>query len=181
MDRISGTSAEKAKSVLIALCTVDPSLRSRAQKLLDAMDSLESVHSVEKKGKKRKAESTIKICTKCQDPFYEEENSSKACRYHSGSLEVDDSDDGWADHDEDCHGTIDTDEMRMEFPEGFVWDCCGKPGYRLGCTRGYHDATSSHRGRYGRICSGVKEKEDSSDARTSELEDENDLEEEISN
>lgn len=74
----------------------------------------------------------------------------------------------------------------MEFPEGFVWDCCGKLGYRLGCTRGKHDATSSHRGRYGTTCNTAKQYlhnqgEDSSDARTSELEAETDSEEENDN
>lgn len=51
--------------------------------------------------------------------------------YHShytGELKVDDSEDFWADHDEDCHGEIDTDEMREEFPEGFKWDCCNEKG-----------------------------------------------------
>lgn len=82
---ISASSAEKAKSVLMALCTNDPALQSRAKKLLDAMDSLESGPNAGECNNKRKAESAIKICTKCQEPFYEEENSGKACRYHSGS------------------------------------------------------------------------------------------------
>jgi hypothetical protein len=43
-------------------------------------------------------------------------------------LEVDFDSGFWADHDEDCHGSIDTDEMRKEFPDGFIWDCCDKHG-----------------------------------------------------
>ncbi|KAK7756636.1 hypothetical protein SLS62_001473 [Diatrype stigma] len=62
-------------------------------------------------------------------------------------LEVDDDNDFWADHDEDCHGTIDTDEMREEFPEGFFWNCCDKPGTAEGCTRGRHRAADDWRAR----------------------------------
>jgi hypothetical protein len=43
-------------------------------------------------------------------------------------LEVDFDGDFWADHDEDCHGLIDTDEMRKEYPDGFIWDCCNTHG-----------------------------------------------------
>lgn len=32
--------------------------------------------------------------------------------------------DFWADHDERCHGPIDTPENVAAFPEGFIWDCC---------------------------------------------------------
>lgn len=67
----------------------------------------------------------------------------------TGELEPDYDDDAWPDHDEDCHGPIDTDENRMEFPEGFIWSCCDKQGHRSGCTRGRHTNIGSHRGRYG--------------------------------
>jgi hypothetical protein len=36
--------------------------------------------------------------------------------------------DFWTDHDENCHGVIDTDDMREEYPEGFIWTCCEKSG-----------------------------------------------------
>lgn len=58
----------------------------------------------------------------------------------SGELEVDYDADIWADHDENCHGTIDTESMREENPEGFVWNCCDKPGDEAGCYRGRHEA-----------------------------------------
>lgn len=38
-----------------------------------------------------------------------------------GEDEVDEEEDLWADHDEDCHGEIDKPWMRQEFPEGFRW------------------------------------------------------------
>lgn len=76
----------------------------------------------------------------------------------------------WGDHD-DGDPTIDTEESRFEQPEGFIWGCCEKPGYRLGCTRGRHDATSKHRGRYGmNPRRSTCRRDDSSDAGTSDLE-----------
>lgn len=60
-------------------------------------------------------------------------------------LEVCDDDDFWADHDEDCHGLIDTEEMREEFPEGFAWDCCNEVGTAPGCTKGHHYAVEGKR------------------------------------
>jgi hypothetical protein len=44
----------------------------------------------------------------------------------------------WADHDENCHGTIDTEDMREEYPEGFTWTCCDKLGTEEGCTLSRH-------------------------------------------
>ena len=66
--------------------------------------------------------------------------SSSHLTPNSSNLEVDYAADVWADHDENCHGTIDTDEMREVNPEGFVWDCCDKPGDEEGCQRGRHQA-----------------------------------------
>lgn len=56
-------------------------------------------------------------------------------RHHPGKLEVDRESDYWADHDEDCHGPIDTNENRREFPDGFRWSCCNKLGDEDGCVR----------------------------------------------
>jgi hypothetical protein len=60
--------------------------------------------------------------------------------YVSGELEVDYDADVWADHDENCHGTINTESMRVDYPEGFVWNCCDKPGDEDGCYHGRHEA-----------------------------------------
>jgi hypothetical protein len=54
---------------------------------------------------------------------------------HPGELEVDWNGDFWADHDENCHGPIDTNTHRREFPEGFIWSCCEKPGDASGCEK----------------------------------------------
>ncbi|KAI8629521.1 hypothetical protein F5Y19DRAFT_433302 [Xylariaceae sp. FL1651] len=151
MQRFNDIPEAKAKTILIALCSDDSALAARASRFLAHIESLERRMTAgdHQKGTKRKAKSAIKICIQCQEPFYEEDNSDKACRYHDGELEVDHSSDFWADHDEDCHGEIDTVENRVEFPEGFIWNCCNKMGHRSGCTRGRHNALSGQRGRYG--------------------------------
>lgn len=83
MESITSASGESAKIVLNALCADDSVLRERAKKLLEDVDALASASA--KTGSKRKADSVIQICVKCQEAFYEDENSDKACRYHSGS------------------------------------------------------------------------------------------------
>ena len=45
--------------------------------------------------------------------------------HHPGELEPDYDEDCWADHDEECHGDIDSNELRREYPDGYIWDCCG--------------------------------------------------------
>jgi hypothetical protein len=56
--------------------------------------------------------------------------------HHPGELEVDWDGDCWPDHDENCHGPIDTNSNRREFPENFIWSCCEKPGDESGCEKG---------------------------------------------
>lgn len=55
-----------------------------------------------------------------------------------GDLEVDWRGHFWADHDEDCHGEIDSEYMRKEYPQGFEWSCCGRSGNGEGCKTGRH-------------------------------------------
>lgn len=56
-----------------------------------------------------------------------------------GETEPDDESDVWADHDEDCHGTIDSEWCRKEYPKGFKWNCCDKLGNEGGCETGPHE------------------------------------------
>lgn len=65
-------------------------------------------------------------------------------------MEPDYDGDFWADHDENCHGTIDTKEMREEYPDGFEWTCCHKLGSEPGCKSGRHQSNpeKSKRGKY---------------------------------
>jgi len=57
----------------------------------------------------------------------------------------------WADHDEDCHGSYDTADMRIEFPEGFKWNCCGEYGDVEGCKVGPHEAEAEKSRKVSRI------------------------------
>ncbi|KAL8736233.1 MAG: hypothetical protein Q9166_000388 [cf. Caloplaca sp. 2 TL-2023] len=46
--------------------------------------------------------------------------------------------DAWADHDENCHGTIDSEEMRQVYPEKFIYTCCDGDGTSEGCKTSRH-------------------------------------------
>ncbi|KAF7586147.1 hypothetical protein BBP40_009402 [Aspergillus hancockii] len=46
--------------------------------------------------------------------------------------------DFFVDHDEACHGVIDSDEMRKEYPEGFIYECCERNGEQEPCTTDWH-------------------------------------------
>ncbi|PVH96153.1 hypothetical protein DM02DRAFT_599716 [Periconia macrospinosa] len=89
-------------------------------------------------GDKRKR---FEICIQCEKEYNVETNDEKSCVWHSGELDVDDDDDFWADHDEDIHGIIDSDELREQYPEGYTWSCCGeRGGTSEGCERGPHES-----------------------------------------
>jgi hypothetical protein len=66
-----------------------------------------------------------------------------------GVLDVDWDSDVWADHDENCHGPIDTQENQHNHPEGFIWTCCDKFGDEPGCRRGRHKSVKDRRGPHG--------------------------------
>ncbi|KAF2023583.1 hypothetical protein EK21DRAFT_80554 [Setomelanomma holmii] len=80
----------------------------------------------------------FEICKQCNEEYDVLYNDKESCAWHEGYQDVDWDGDIWADHDELCHGTIDTIEMREKCPDGFVWDCCGKPGDALGCKTTRH-------------------------------------------
>jgi hypothetical protein len=75
-------------------------------------------------------------------------HSNRPTNICSGSLAVDYESDLWADHDENCHGDIDTPENQREFPEGFIYSCCEKRGGSEGCEVGNHQAVDGKRTRY---------------------------------
>jgi hypothetical protein len=84
-------------------------------------------------------------------------------------MEPDDDGDSWADHDENWHGTIDTNEMREAFPDGFAWTCCDKLGSEPGCKTGRHPSNpdKSKKGMW------------ESESEDSEEEDDDDLEDDL--
>ena len=76
-------------------------------------------------------------CVNCKEEFDVTDNMDDAgCVYHEGELEVDE--DMFEDHDEDCHGPMDSDQNRIDFPEGFAWNCCDEDGRSEGCQTGRH-------------------------------------------
>ncbi|KAG2145352.1 uncharacterized protein EDB93DRAFT_1151899 [Suillus bovinus] len=90
-------------------------------------------------GKKRKAVPRWDVCANCKEEYdISGERDDEECCYHSGHLNVDE--EFFADHDEDCHGPMDTEENRADFPEGFIWTCCDENALSEGCETGQHVA-----------------------------------------
>jgi TATA-binding protein-associated factor Taf7 len=87
-----------------------------------------------------------------------------------GEMEADYEGDFWADHDEDCHGPIDTARNREQYPDGFVWTCCEKLGSESGCQLGRHQSNpeKSKKGKY---------ESESEDVETSDIDDDEEDEE----
>ena len=46
----------------------------------------------------------------------------------------------WDDHDENCHGQCESFEDDPDYAEGFIWECCDKPGDDEGCKTTRHKA-----------------------------------------
>ncbi|KAI9036442.1 uncharacterized protein KD926_001785 [Aspergillus affinis] len=75
-------------------------------------------------------------CTNCKEEFDVTENTRKSCVYHP-DCGYPDEDDFFVDHDENCHGPMDTEENRMAYPEGFIYECCNGNG-KEPCTTDWH-------------------------------------------
>ncbi|KAL8656480.1 MAG: hypothetical protein Q9226_002653 [Calogaya cf. arnoldii] len=82
-------------------------------------------------------------CGNCEQEFDVAQKKIGNCVYHNGELKCDYGSDMWADEDEDCHGPIDTASNRIEYPEGFYYDCCKQDGTARGCQIGQHVAAST--------------------------------------
>ncbi|KJR87490.1 uncharacterized protein SPSK_01945 [Sporothrix schenckii 1099-18] len=143
MQRISQVSDRVAYLVLMALCEKDTTLQHQASQLLDKFQA-STATAAQACGTKRKAdicgETNLMVCVDCEGVFTEQsKNGPSVCRFHESYLTPDFEGDFWADHDEDCHGIIDSDFMRAEFPEGFYWECCERANGTPGCqTRDHH-------------------------------------------
>lgn len=74
------------------------------------------------------------ISSSSDDDSEGEDEEDEEDRHHPGHLMVDH--DNWEDHDERCHGVIDSNALRREYPENYVWDCCDQAGDAPGCTPG---------------------------------------------
>ncbi|KAH7014231.1 uncharacterized protein B0I36DRAFT_369210 [Microdochium trichocladiopsis] len=151
------------RAVLTALCRKDRKLEREALTMLAHLETFETSRLQAKNsqqpppssvlGVKRKMASeddhhssgagtggAAEICVKCGSAFDSDTNNTQACRSHpdGATTEPDDEGDFWADHDEDCHGIIDSKELREEYPDGYLWTCCGETGSHPGCQIGPH-------------------------------------------
>ncbi|KAH7083770.1 hypothetical protein FB567DRAFT_446314 [Paraphoma chrysanthemicola] len=97
-------------------------------------------------GTKRKAQNRYETCIQCEQEYDVLGNCEGKCVWHDGRTEPDFDNDFWADHDDDCHGIIDSEE----YPEGYVWDCCQKRGDEVGCMVGRHRTGGEGMKRYRR-------------------------------
>ncbi|KAJ7352326.1 hypothetical protein DFH08DRAFT_84448 [Mycena albidolilacea] len=74
-------------------------------------------------------------CSNCGET-YDVNSDDEECTFHPGEMEVDE--EKFDDWDEGCHGPIDTEHTRKEFPENFSWTCCDGDGTTEGCVTGHH-------------------------------------------
>ncbi|GME31588.1 uncharacterized protein LTHEOB_11795 [Neofusicoccum parvum] len=139
---------ERLQTVLLALCNESPSARQTIEQHLlvpaehdddhpaagDEPNSAPSQPDAAARPKRQRAR--YATCKACHQEFDVTKNAEGACRSHDGALEP--RDDDWPDHDEDCHGPIDTQENIDEHPERFEWDCCERPADGEGCVGGRH-------------------------------------------
>ncbi|EPE09533.1 caib baif family enzyme [Ophiostoma piceae UAMH 11346] len=127
-----------ALQVLKALCKDDPKICEKAAALIDLAMKVSATGADLSLTRKRLAEDKkLKFCERCETVYGPNEAMGPGvCVAHEGELTVDWDGDVWADHDENCHGPIDTEEHRIEYPEGFLWDCCEEVnGDTPGCSK----------------------------------------------
>ncbi|KAF5990222.1 hypothetical protein FBULB1_154 [Fusarium bulbicola] len=132
---------QHVRAILLALLD-DRSVKARALNHYRALKAADNPVT----GLKRKAMNDLFVCVQCDQAFSHQDNTETSCRYLPGELVVDDT--------EDCHGEIDTPEMREEMPDGFRWTCCDKLGGRKGCTKGKRQADPAKSRRGGNVPSG---------------------------
>jgi cytochrome c553 len=87
MDSLLSIPDAKAKSILLALCFDDALLAKKAATFLSQINQREKMRPqiTQATNVKRKAESAIEVCTRCHEPFYEDDNVPKSCTYHEGT------------------------------------------------------------------------------------------------
>lgn len=117
-------------------CSTDDGEPAQEQKptISPTSTNLEAVQTSPPNALKRRR---YEICDNCNKDF-DVSKASKNCVFHPEMSEPDDESDFWADHDENCHGTIDSDWCRKEYPEELIYPCCDRDLNSTGCVRGYH-------------------------------------------
>ncbi|KAJ5287744.1 hypothetical protein N7478_003430 [Penicillium angulare] len=83
-------------------------------------------------------------CENCEEEFDVTGNTVTSCSYHPSESEPNYEE--FLDHDEDCHGIIDSDEMREDYPEKFYFVCCDRRYNEKGCVIDWHLETDNDSG-----------------------------------
>ncbi|KAK1749908.1 hypothetical protein QBC47DRAFT_395204 [Echria macrotheca] len=142
LEKLKAAEDWKARKILIALCA-DAEISNKAAKYLDDMNrrsnTLETLHPK----RKRSPSPELSICVQCEKVYSKAANTEMLCQYHNGELEPDYGSRVWADHDQRCHGTINSDYCRKEYPDGFTWTCCDQTGTGNGCRLSRHQSDPS--------------------------------------
>ncbi|KAJ6553624.1 hypothetical protein DFH09DRAFT_1153913 [Mycena vulgaris] len=79
-------------------------------------------------------------CANCGATYDMHGDEGEECIFHPGDLEVDEA--KFLDWDEDCHGPMDSQHNRDEFPQNFSWSCCSGDGLSEGCITGKHSVAT---------------------------------------
>ncbi|KAI9924837.1 hypothetical protein ASPWEDRAFT_40585 [Aspergillus wentii DTO 134E9] len=82
----------------------------------------------------KRLRSRYEYCQNCHVEFDTTTNTKTSCCYHSDTAYPDE--DSFEDHDEDCHGPM--EDFFDDFPEKFIYECCGKRGDQAGCVINWH-------------------------------------------
>lgn len=136
LSAIDSAHLDRVRKVLREICTESPAAFDLACGKLLIQDDQRAGSST--KRKREPAQRRYETCMQCKAEYDTTHNPKDACRWHEGETEPDFDGDFWTDHDEDIHGIIDSDFCRKEYPEGFMWNCCGKPGDAKGCMVDVH-------------------------------------------
>ncbi|KAI3316946.1 hypothetical protein HD806DRAFT_516159 [Xylariaceae sp. AK1471] len=132
------------RNVLKSMCWASEACRkeamermlvSRKHELIELSDSSDDDHGQRQDKKRKRVEvevaqiSRYEKCATCKETYDVTLNNDEACRTHEGLLEIDP--DVFPDDDDVAYdiNSIDvhTDWRREEWPEGFIWQCCGEP------------------------------------------------------
>ncbi|USW57669.1 hypothetical protein Slin15195_G109880 [Septoria linicola] len=130
VDAIHSATPGRIQTLLLEIVNTIPAAQSLAEQRL-LLPLSEPTNGSAPSSIKRKAYET---CKNCKVEFSVVENHKGACE-----KEANDASDMWADHDEDCHGTIEDLADDPDFEDGFVWSCCDQAVRTKGCIVSKHE------------------------------------------
>ncbi|KAK7044063.1 hypothetical protein VNI00_007778 [Paramarasmius palmivorus] len=147
---LNTVSVERLRVILMAICEQVPSVeRAMTKEFVVAGPKNSKRKMTEEEGDGSDIEELAprySYCKKCKEEYdVTTERQEEECIFHTGDLECDY--ESFVDWDEDCHGPMDTDENRKQFPENFRWSCCDEDGTDKGCEREMHEPTMPYKRR----------------------------------